>query len=112
MACEDVIYEFTRGDDLEIAMRLTDPNDSDNPVDLTGWTIRSQVRYSGELVDELNVVIVSAGNGQFNLEMPAASTQSWLTRKLKCDIEFINDLGKKVTSQMFYIDVTEDQTHD
>lgn len=112
MACDDVIYEFTRGDDLEIAMRLTDPADNDNPVDLTGWTIRSQVRYSGELVDELTITIVSAGNGQFNLEKAATDTQAWPTRKLKCDIEFINALGKKVTSQMFFIDVTEDQTHD
>ena len=111
MACEDVIYEFKRGDDLEIPMRLTDPNDNDNAVSIIGWTLRAQVRYSKELVDELDIVITSAGNGQFSLTKAKADTALWPTRKLKCDVEFDRG-GTTVSSQTFIIDVSEDVTHD
>lgn len=110
MACDQVIYDFKRGDDLEIPMRLTDPNDDDNPVDISTWTIQSQVRYSGKLVDDLDIILVSGGNGQFNLTKAATSTQLWPDRKLKCDVEFIKS-GKKVSSQTFIIDVEEDVTN-
>lgn len=118
MACDDVIYEFKRGDTFKIPMRLTDPNNNNNPVDITGWAISAQVRKGRDLVTDLVINVVSAGGGQFELTRSAANTQNWPARRkdqkadlrnmLMCDVELVNDQGEKTSSQTFYIDCEED----
>ncbi len=111
MTC-DVVYEFIRGDDFNIPMTLTDPDNNNDPVDISGWTIASQVRYSKRLISDLSVVITDPVQGSFAIALPSTQTASWPARKLKCDIQFDSPIGGRVSSQTFIIDVKEDQTHD
>ena len=107
---DPVIYEFTRGDDFLIPMSLTDPENSGEPVDITGWTIASQVRYSRQLLNDLSVNITNGSGGAFELALAYAQTMKWPVRDLKCDIQFDRPVGGRVSSRTFIIRVLEDQT--
>ena len=109
---DEVIYEFIRGDDFSIPMTMTDPNDSDNPVDLTSWVLASQIRYSKQLISTATVVVTNAVAGEFNISVPKENTALWPARKLRCDIQFDQLVGGRISSQTFFINVSEDQTHD
>ena len=112
----DVVYDFVRGDDFVIPMTLTNPDNNGSPVDITGWTITSQVRYSRQLVSTLDVTITDGALGEFSIALPFAQTALWPAgpkekpRRLKCDIQFDRPVEGRVSSQTFYIDCTEDQT--
>lgn len=108
----DATYTMKRGDDLSIPMRLTDPNNNGNAVDITGWTIQSQVRYSRELLADLNVTITNAASGDFTISATPAVTELWPNRKIKCDVQFDRPVTGRISSKTFYIDVEEDITHD
>lgn len=108
----EVVYEFKRGDDFVIPMTLTDPDNNGTPVDLTGWSIESQVRYAKKLVSELSCTITDAAQGQFTISLPKEQTVTWPIRKLKCDIQFDRPVEGRVSSQTFTIDCQEDQTYD
>ena len=110
-----VTYEFVRGDDFYIPMTLTDPANNGSPVDISGWTIRSQVRYARKLISELSVTILDDGidaqlRGRFALALPKEQTATWPIRKLKCDIQFDRPVEGRVSSKTFIIDCMEDQT--
>lgn len=107
----DVVkYDFVRGDDFSIPMTLTDPENNGTPVDITGWTIASQVRYARKLISDLDVTITDGPAGQFTISLPYSQTASWPARELKCDIQFDRPEGR-ISSQTFIINVTEDQTY-
>jgi len=112
----DVVYDFVRGDDFVIPMTLTNPDNNGLPVDITGWTIASSVRYSRKLISDLDATITNAVLGEFTISLPNAQTALWPAgpkdkpRRLKCDIQFDRPVDGRVSSQTFYIDCTEDQT--
>lgn len=107
---DQVVYEFKRGDDFSIEMTLTDPANSGSPVDITGWTITSQVRYARKLVSDLTVTILNASLGQFALTLSKTQTALWPIRKLKCDIQFDRPVDGRISSRTFIIDCMEDET--
>lgn len=107
---DKVTYEFIRGDDFNIPMTLTDPEDSGNPVDITLWTVASQIRYSKKLIDNVIVTVTDAVNGEFTLSVAKENTAIWPARKLKCDIQFDRPTEGRVSSQTFIVEVLEDQT--
>lgn len=106
----EVVYEFIRGDDFSIPMTLTDPDDNGSPVDITGWTITSQVRYSKKLIDDVDITITDAAQGEFTISVDKTNTAIWPARDLKCDIQFDRPVDGRVSSQTFIIRVQEDQT--
>ena len=112
----EVVYEFNRGDDFSISMTLTDPANAGAPVAITGWTIASTVKYGGKVVDNLSVSITNGAGGQFTITMPKESTALWPAgppnnpRRLVCDIQFDRPGLGRISSNTFYIDVTEDVT--
>ena len=106
----NVIYEFIRGDDFVIPMALIDPNNNNTPINITNWTITSQVRYTRKLISDLNVNIVNGSQGEFSISLPKEQTALWPVRKLKCDIQFDQPIEGRVSSQTFIIDCMEDQT--
>ena len=114
---DTVRYPFTRGDDFSIPMTLTDPANNGAPVDITGWTITSEVRYARRLVDVIDITIIDAAAGQFTLTKSQAATAVWPAgpmdkpRILKCDIQFDRPVLGRVSSKTFLIECTEDQTH-
>lgn len=78
-------------------------------VDISAWTMASQVRWCGKLIDNLVVTILDATVGTFSISMGSTGTALWEARKLDCDVEFTRPTGK-VSSQTFIIDVEEDVT--
>ena len=106
----NVVYKFTRGDDFSIPMTLTNPQNNGSPVDITGWTIASQVRYAGKLISDLSVVVTDAVGGAFTISLPKEQTIAWPIRELKCNIQFDRPVEGRVSSKTFIIDVEEDQT--
>lgn len=106
----EVTYEFVRGDDFVIPMTLTNPDNNGVPVDITSWTIASQVRYARKLISDLDITITNAAAGEFSISLPKEQTAIWPVRKLKCDIQFDRPVEGRVSSQTFIIECTEDQT--
>lgn len=106
----EVTYQFVRGDDFVIPMTLTNPDNNGTPVDITGWTIASQVRYARKLISDLDVTITNAAQGEFSISLPKEQTAIWPVRKLKCDIQFDRPIEGRISSQTFIIECTEDQT--
>lgn len=83
-----------------------------NPVNLTGYTIASQVRSIG-FVDNLSVTILDAAQGRFSVSRNAANTSDWPASnsisRVFCDIQFtINSTVS--SSQTFEVVVLEDIT--
>lgn len=60
------------------------------PVNLTGYTLRSQARepVTGDLLAELSVVITNAALGQFTLSAAAVVTADWNPGTYELDVEF------------------------
>jgi len=106
----EVVYEFVRGDDFSIPMTLTDPDNNGIAVDITGWTISSQVRYSKKLIDDAVITITNPVLGKFSISVAKEKTALWPARRLKCDIQFDRPIEGRVSSQTFIISVSEDQT--
>ncbi|WP_027389220.1 hypothetical protein [Chrysiogenes arsenatis] len=83
-------------------------DDNQNPIDLTDYVIRSQLRTkSGKLVDTLLVEIAA---DHLSYTMTAQQPESWPAEKLECDVEYTNPDGVRFSSQTFYVDVMRDVT--
>jgi len=78
-------------------------------VDITGWTMVSQVRRAGKLIADLNTTILDAATGKFSIFKLSAETQDWPIQKLDCDVQFTRPTGV-VSSETFEIDVQRDVT--
>ncbi len=80
-------------------------------VDITGWTMVSQVRRSGKtLIDALDVTILDAAAGTFALTKDSVDTQLWPVLELGCDIQFTRPTGI-ISSETFIIKVEKDMTY-
>ena len=107
----DVVYEFFQGDDFSIPFTMTDPNNNNAPIDITSWTVTSQIRYSKKLINNVTVDITSAVNGEFTLSVPKVQTELWIPkRKLLCNVQFDQLVGGRISSEVFTILVLEDPT--
>lgn len=99
-----------RGDTLSLLCIWKDA--SGNPVDLTGYTIASQVRATN-FVDSLTVTITDAVNGKFSVTRTATGTSSWpisnSVSRVYCDIQFTTGTTV-ISSQTFEVVVLEDIT--
>ena len=78
-------------------------------VDISTWTILSEVRRGTKLVATLDVTVVDPTTGTFTLSNDSLLTQNWPIAELVCDIQFLNQNGK-VSSDTFMIDVQQDVT--
>lgn len=79
-------------------------------VDITGWTMKSQVRWSKELIADLTVTVTDATIGKFSLSAIPVVTVLWIPRNYDCDVEFTRPGSGKVSSQTFIIDTEGDVT--
>lgn len=100
-----------RGDTLSLNCSWKDSTGT--AVNLTGYTVESQVR-AVNFSDTLVVTVTNAAAGEFTISRAAASTALWPVTssndsRLFCDIQFTT--GSVVTSsQTFQIIVVEDIT--
>jgi hypothetical protein len=97
-----------RGDTLEWVVTLTQNSVA---VDITDWTIRSQIRQDTTLVYEFLVTKTDPGNGVFSLSATPAETASWPLGSLLIDIEFIDPTGFVISSQTFTMQIVRDITY-
>lgn len=97
-----------RGDTLEWVVTLTQ---NGTAVNITSWTIKSQIRQETTLIAELTVTKTDSPNGQFSLTATATQTASWALGTHSVDIEFVNDVGYVVSSQTFTVQLVRDITY-
>lgn len=104
------MIQLKQGDTLTLAG--TALQDSGAAVNLTGATIRAQVRSRdgagfGTLVQDLTVAVVSATSGTFTLSATAAQTALWPTGRLACDLELTDSGGAVVHSETVDVHVRQ-----
>ena len=97
-----------RGDTFELSATL---ENSGNAVDITNFTITSQVRdVEDALLQALTVTITDAATGAFTVSATPAQTETWAVKTYDCDIEFIEVGGEVNSTETFQIDVIKDIT--
>lgn len=100
-----------RGDDWSLVGVY---KENDVGVDITNYTIRSQLRDANmSLVCELTVTKSNqiTTPGGFVLSIPAGTdTSIWPTGNLQSDIEFVPPGGKKKSTETFLVPVVEEVT--
>lgn len=97
-----------RGDTFELSATLENQGVA---VDITNFTITSQVRQSDDaLLQDLTVTKTDAAKGAFTLSATPAQTETWDVQPYDCDIEFIDGGGEVNSSNTFVISVLKDIT--
>jgi hypothetical protein len=83
------LKKFKSGDTLQISGLYKVAGVATN---LTGYTVRSQIKKGGSLIATFNVVIPNQNQlsnvGMFSMTIPAADTAHWTAGMYVCDIEF------------------------
>lgn len=97
-----------RGDTLEWVVTLTQ---NGTAVDISDWTIKSQIRQETTLIAEFTVIKIDSAAGQFSLSATAAQTASWSLGSHSVDIEFTDGTGYVVSSQTFTLQLVKDITY-
>ena len=99
-----------RGDSFEVLVEVAL---NGQIVDLTGWTIRSQIRDGNKnLLKELDIQAVDLSQGQFIMSATSTETEAWTPASYSCDIEFIDPAGFVISSDTFPVTVVRDITRD
>ena len=81
-------------------------------VDITGWTMTSQIRWYNQLIDTPTITVLDAVLGRFSLALSYTNTALWTAnRNLSCDIEFTMPTYGVVSSETFIIKVKKDVTY-
>ena len=101
--------EHKRGDTYSLSISLT-AADGTTPVDMTGWTVKSQVRKRKTLISELVFTAVDLSIGSFTLS--TTDTLNWPVGTLLSDIEYTDAGGVVRSSETYEIEVIEDITYD
>lgn len=96
---------FKRGDTFLVEGTVSDGGTAQ---DITGWSIRSQLRFGQALVAELEVEYVNRVQGRYRLHK--ADTTDWPAKLLLCDIEYTTAAGQIVSTETFEIDTKVDIT--
>jgi hypothetical protein len=97
-----------RGDTFSLSGTRT--TDTGNPVDLSNYQIRAQMRAGDALITSFSVTITNAAAGEFVLSAPASTTETWQVTRYSCDIEFTSPGGIVDSSDTFTIQVVPDVT--
>ena len=101
--------EHKRGDTYKIAVVLTE-SDGTTPIDMTGWTVRSQVRRRKTLISTLDVTYDDRVNGEFTLSLD--DTTDWPVCELSSDIEYTDGNDDVKSSETYTISIIGDITYD
>ena len=81
-----------------------------SPLDMTGWTVASQVRRkdTGELVADLDFAWTDQATGKYSLS--AKDTTEWPVAMLAWDVQFTDPDGFVTSSETQLIRIKQDQT--
>lgn len=100
------MFKIKRGDTFIVEAALTQNGE---PQDLTGWSIRSQVRRGNKLVAELAVEYADRPTGVYRLSAPEG-TAEWPVDMLRSDIEYTMPSGQIASTETFEFECVEDVT--
>lgn len=105
MASQTKVIKIKRGDSFIFTNnQLLDSNG--DPIDLTGWTIRSHIRdRSMNLIDELDMTIET-----FSYSMTKMNTEMWPVVDLFWDVEYTMPDGTVFSSETITVKVIQDVT--
>ena len=98
------ILDFKRGDTFELGGQALDSHN--NPVDLTNYTIKAQVRDKQKLVGDAVVTKVVAENGEYKARIN--NTILWPVKRLSYDVQFIDSAGYIESTETIIINCIED----
>lgn len=106
-----ILPDHVRGDDFEISCQL-EFTESGDPVPLTGWTLKSDLRdRRGNLVQRLTLRIDDAAQGAFSFFASAAEAENWPAKgPVFGDVETIDPSGRTQSTRPFMTNVLEDMT--
>lgn len=96
---------FKRGDSFILDGAVSENSAA---IDITGWSIKAQVRYADQLVEELACTVVSAAAGTYRVA--SAGTQTWPVGTLQADVQYTTDSGQIVSTETFLITCSADVT--
>ncbi|MCP4597803.1 hypothetical protein [Neptuniibacter sp.] len=98
------------GDTLEWVLNVVD--ESDQPIDITNWDIRSQMRDSaGELIQELTVTKTDAEGGVYSITASKAQTATWTPGDHSVDVEYTDENDITFSTETFAVVMKRDITH-
>jgi hypothetical protein len=99
-----------RGDTFELVVNATL---NGSPLNLVGWTIRSQLRdMSKNLIKEFDVTPINLSVGSFSLNASSDDTETWKPASYVCDIELIDTNDFVQSSDTISVKVVRDVTRD
>jgi len=98
----DTLFELFRGDDYALRVVITD--DTDTPIDITGWSFKATMKLTTEMPDDqapvkVDIPAVSgtdASLGVLYLDFPAEQTADLLPTSYFLDLQ--RELGGKVST--------------
>lgn len=102
-------FEHKRGDSFDLAGQLLE-SAGGPPVDLTGVTIRAQLRDGDALVTDLVAAVTDAAQGRYSLSRGYADTESWPVKGLSLDVQFTWPGGTRRSTQTVLVRVLKDIT--
>jgi hypothetical protein len=71
-------------------------------VPIVGWSLDSQVRQHGKLVDTLVIAVTDAATGAYTLTS-SGSTAAWPLGELEFDVRYTTDLGQIISTEVVSI---------
>lgn len=98
-----------RGDTLRLDCQLLD-SDGVTAIDLTGWTVRSQIREAdGTLIDDLTVMMGTLIEGRYSL---IAEATDWPVSDIpaRMDVEYTDDVGVVQSTETIMVQIVADET--
>jgi len=98
-----------RGDTYKLDVALTEI-DNITPINITDWTVRSQIRQADTLIASLEFVSINPTNGEYSLV--GRETINWPLGKLSSDIEYTDAGGMVCSTDSYKINVIDGVTHD
>jgi len=104
---QDPQIRIKRGETFLLECSVSNPDGS--PVDLTGWTIVSQIRDGhGVLISALSVDIHTPAAGQYRLR--GNDTDAWPPGRAHMDVAYTDVGGRALTTETVAVEIEHEVT--
>lgn len=105
-------YVHKRGDNFELAVKVSAVDENDQVFDLTGYTLKSKIRDpKGGIICDLACEWIDAANGLAALRADV-DTSAWPLTYATMDVRLIAPDGFKITSDPISFEIKESISRD
>lgn len=103
-----------RGDTFERTATLyyQDENGVRTPVNLTGVTIRAQMRFGDTLVQNFTTTVLDAIAGRYKIFASNTNAELWGCTLNTLDIEFTFPGNNRKSTETIHVQIEKDVSHD